>query len=419
MKNMKKILMILIIFLTLNFITINKSFATITCTLGGRMDVEIQNGTAIDAWNILKKKYFSNLPINNPGCKKGDKPPYSTVHGDINFDRLIFEDTFLNGALRRYSLIEEYHTQTCYDDGFVKNNYFHGYYKSDMSGFEDYGALLICTETLSETLTLQLIGSPEIRPVGTGGASSIGLSAKIMSGTQPKSGAVINFAVDVVQNSGGHTHHDASRPKGSLSKLQGTTDANGEVRLVFTAPEVAGIHSVQASCTACSNSPARKEVQVKVPDLVNIFTMPFRDAQWAYPSIGETQEHADHHYLTVAAATRMLGISQKFQKIWPNAPKLTLNDASLVWGGKFDIPGTWERNPNAHAEHRIGENIDVRANSAPGAVPANLREAVFRWLRKTSRPSDMIPPDFVIDDVNPLREGIGSSNEHFHLRLGN
>jgi hypothetical protein len=243
--------------------------------------------------------------------------------------------------------------------------------------------------------------------------------AKVERGGQPAPGVTVNFTVDVTPNSGGHEHHDASRPKGSLSTTRGTTDANGEVKLVFTAPEIAGIHTVRASCEGCANSPAAKEVQVKVPGLVNIFAMTYRDAQWAYPGIGETNEHPDHHYLTVAAATRMLGISQKFQKIWPNAPKLTLNDASLVWGGKFDIPKTWERNPKAHAEHRVGENIDVRANSASGAVPSSIRDMVLRWLRKTSRPEDNISSELVIESVNPLHEGIGTTNEHFHLRLGN
>ena len=117
--------------------------------------------------------------------------------------------------------------------------------------------------------------------------------------------------------------------------------------------------------------------------------------------------------------TRLLGISQKFNSIWPDAPRLTLNDASLQWGGKFDIPGTWETNPNVHAEHRIGDNIDVRANAAPGAVPSAIRAKVFRWFRNESTVEDNIPPEFVIESVNPLREGIGKTNEHFHLRLGN
>ena len=239
-----------------------------------------------------------------------------------------------------------------------------------------------------------------------------------MEGTVQKAGIAVSFAVDVAANSGGHEHHDASRPKGALAATSGTTDASGEVRFRFNAAQISGVHNITATCNDCVNKTAVEKITVKVPELINIFTLPFRDAQWAFPGIGQTGEHPDNHYVTIAAATRMLDISRKYQKIWPTAPKLTLNDASLVWGGKFDIKGTWDRNPKAHAEHRIGDNMDIRANSAPGAVPANISEVVFRWLRNTSRPADNIPADFVIDSVDPLWENPGDINEHFHLRLG-
>lgn len=280
-------------------------------------------------------------------------------------------------------------------------------------------ALNICEQQAVET-TLSLTGLGEPRPAGTGGISTVELIAKVMQGGNPMPGIAVSFSVDVTATSGGHDHDDASRPKGNLSGAQGTTDANGEVKLTFTAPQVAGIHTIKAICSSCSNSLATKEIQVKVPELLAIFTLPFRDAQWAYPGIGQVPgRHSDNHYLTVAAVTRLLGLTQKFNRIWPDAPRLTLNDASLAWGGKFDIPATWERNPRAHAEHRVGDNIDVRANAAPGAVPANIRKVVFRWLRDESLPEDNIPPEFVIESVNPLHEFIGTTNEHFHLRLGN
>ena len=268
---------------------------------------------------------------------------------------------------------------------------------------------------------LNILGNTEARPSGTGGTSTVQITAKVASGDQPKPGVVVNFAVDVTANSGGHDHSDATRPKGTLSGSTGTTDANGEVKVTFTAPQVSGVHTIKATCSSCSNSPASKEIQVKVPDLLDIFSLPFRFfPRWAYPGIGQVPgRHAENHYLTVAAVTGLLGISQKFNSIWPDAPRLTLNDASLQWGGKFDIPGTWERNPRAHAEHRIGDNIDVRANSAPGAVPITIRAKVFRWFRNESTEEDAIPPEFAIESVNPLWENPITQNEHFHLRLGN
>lgn len=277
----------------------------------------------------------------------------------------------------------------------------------------------MCRGAANILIALTPIEQSETRPARTGGVSTMDITAKVTSGGQPKSGVAVGFAVKVTDKSGGHDHSGTDRPNGTVSPAQGSTDANGEIKLKYVAPEVAGTYTITATCGSCSNAYAVKVVEVKVPDLVNIFKLPFRDSQWAYPGIGQTTKHADQHYLTVAAATRMLDISRKFQKIWPAAPKLTLNDASLVWGGKFDISGAWEQNPRAHAEHRLGDNIDIRANSAPGAVPSNIRDVVVRWLRKTSRPKDDIPPEFVIDSVNPLWENPGNANEHFHLRLGN
>lgn len=280
------------------------------------------------------------------------------------------------------------------------------------------GYVLTCRDASPRSISLTSI--PEVRPAGTGGTTAITLTARVTTGAAPKPGVPVGLAVEVKPNSGGHDHHDATRPKGKLSAAQGVTDANGEVNVTFTAPEVSGVYTIKATCETCVNNPASREVKVKIPELLNIFALPFRDPKWAYPGIGQIPgRHTDNHYLTIAAATRLLGLAQKFNKIWPDAPRLTLNDASLEWGGKFDIPATWERNPLAHAEHRLGDNIDVRANSAPGAVPSGIRDTVFRWLRKASRRQENIPPEFVIESVNPLWENAGTQNEHFHLRLGN
>ena len=42
-----------------------------------------------------------------------------------------------------------------------------------------------------------------------------------------------------------------------------------------------------------------------------------------------------------------------------------------------------------------------------------------RWLQNKSTDEDNIPEELSIESVNPLHEGIGEENEHFHLRLGN
>jgi hypothetical protein len=78
-----------------------------------------------------------------------------------------------------------------------------------------------------------------------------------------------------------------------------------------------------------------------------------------------------------------------------------LNDASLKWGGLFDKDGDWVPD---HVEHRRGTVVDVRANSSPGAIPAEDFDDIKKMAKKL-----LIDPHF---------EG-GSTNQHFHLRLFN
>jgi hypothetical protein len=262
---------------------------------------------------------------------------------------------------------------------------------------------------------------PDPRPKGAegkDGKSTHELIAKVMQGSTPKAGVAVTFAVEPIANSGGHDHHDASRPKGKVTANSPVTDANGEIKVTFQASQMAGTHVVAAVCSSCTNTSVTKNIDVKVPDLVPFLVLPLSGMQWNPNGVGDTPQHSQNHFLTMAATFRMLEVASKYKKIWPDAPQLTLNDASLEWGGKFDIDGTWEVNPKKHAEHRLGDNIDIRANTRPGNVPSDIRKVVFRWLRDESTEEDKIPVDLKIRSVNPLHEGAGLPNEHFHLRLG-
>lgn len=103
----------------------------------------------------------------------------------------------------------------------------------------------VCHAAAAQTLSISSV--IEIRPAGTDGASTLQVAGKVTSGSQPKAGVVVSFSVDVTAKSGGHDHDDPIRPKGTLSSAQGTTDANGEVKVTFTAPEIAGVHTTKAT----------------------------------------------------------------------------------------------------------------------------------------------------------------------------
>ena len=106
-------------------------------------------------------------------------------------------------------------------------------------------------------------------------------------------------------------------------------------------------------------------------------------------------------------------------KLVPPQP-LGFNDASLIWGGKFDLSGKWS---GSHYEHGRGTVIDIRANEAVGAVQEPLftsfeklaaMQNIKAALECTSNKIDgqgRVPPSCVGKDGSP------DQNRHYHLRI--
>lgn len=222
-------------------------------------------------------------------------------------------------------------------------------------------------------LAVSLASSDIPRPAGTGGVSTTKFTAKVTQDCSPKPGIALGFAVEVQPNSGGHDHHDVSRPKGSLSISQGTTDGNGEVTVAFQAPEVAGVHVLTVSCAACSNTPVTKEVQVKVPNLVEM--LPDTAKPPSYTLVGNLtypgSNHKSNHWFTATAG----GVLQKvvdalFETGWG---VVGVNDGSLPLGGLFDINAGWKP---WHKERRTGTEVYFSFNN-PRAITEQQRQKAY------------------------------------------
>jgi hypothetical protein len=176
----------------------------------------------------------------------------------------------------------------------------------------------------------------------------------------------------------------------------------------FNPAEASGTHTISATCDGCSNTET-KPVDVKVDGLETIPSSSF------YTFIGETDKHSDNHYLTPEAASILWRIAvsyqmeQRFKLLNPATQKFTVtppilhvNDASLKWGGKFDLSGGWT---GPHVEHRRGTVVDVRANNQSTAIPVeNFKE--FGLLARRYGASTLL-------------ESPSIGNRHFHLRLLN
>lgn len=194
----------------------------------------------------------------------------------------------------------------------------------------------------------------------------------------------------VPDGNGGHLHTE-NRPKGvfTCSSSLGaspatctlTTDYSGQAPFIFVATPVSGAHTITATCTGCGNT-ATAPVNVKVDDLIPIPASPryaLQDSTGAV--IGAIPgKHTANHYLTSTAIGKLEKLAKLYTTKINSKGMLYLNDASLVWGGLFDVGSStpWS---SPHSLHDKGRSLDIRAaNSGPnneGAVPAtDFREFI-------------------------------------------
>ncbi len=281
---------------------------------------------------------------------------------------------------------------------------------------EGPGDATACYNNTTAQLQLTLAGFSELRPANTGGVSTAEITAKVTSGGQPKPGIVVGFGVTVLPRTGGHAHGDGGtlqRPRGSLSKTSAVTDANGEIRLTFTAPAPAGNHVVTANCApaGCSNE-AKHQITVRVPGLVAIPADTQTPAR--YVLVGQLAQHPNSHNLTAAALGMLSDIVDTFRSLgWG---QVGINDASLEWGGMFDIEGRWLQSyinnrgqsvTGGHAEHRNGEQVDISFNR-PVGVPATMRRRAYDEVCTNNRTA--LSPDILWHQTDGYAP-------HFHIYL--
>lgn len=250
----------------------------------------------------------------------------------------------------------------------------------------------------------------------------------------------VTISLSVVARSGFH-EHDLSRPRGMLSltgvnpvqNLNVTADGSGSFSFVFHAPAAAGTHSIQASCIGsfCSSHLANKSIDVKIEGLERIPSSNFYttfDRQGN--EIGVTGRHPDNHHLTSDAVVALERLAFYYHALAVDGmdefTPIYVNDASLPWGGVFDIASSKNWKP-PHAEHRRGTVVDVRANEAEGAIESSD----FSHINEAQELADM-GSDAASHCGKDSRQGATSQprrplcirydgtvdpNRHFHIRL--
>lgn len=272
------------------------------------------------------------------------------------------------------------------------------------------------------TLTVLEDPHPDVEP-----GSGRDVVVRVMNAkSEPKSGVRVRLKVDVEANTGGHDHHDEQRPKGTLtgsaacdspeqSCITAITGSDGYASFIFSAPNVSGKHTFTAACVspACSNTGTAR-IEVKVPDLHKI---PDDPTLYAFIGGEADKPHHDNHYLTDSALSQLVILAINYHFLYPNDPVLHLNDASLEWGGKFDIKGNWVGD---HKAHKRGAVIDIRANTAPGNIPERLFKDFMRLAKDTKLADGMTSAQAQLhcstgyDQANYCA---GDDSRHFHVIL--
>jgi hypothetical protein len=118
-----------------------------------------------------------------------------------------------------------------------------------------------------------------------------------------------------------------------------------------------------------------------------------------YMQVGQTTPHPENHWCLYWVCAGLAQLAYDYNATWNLV--IAYNDMSLRKGGLFDISATWMP---PHSTHRTGNNADVRANTAPNAIPHD--PTIRSWF---------VNRVIQIFGVAPLLEAPGTANEHYHI----
>jgi hypothetical protein len=162
-----------------------------------------------------------------------------------------------------------------------------------------------------------------------------------------------------------------------------TTSFDGCAYIYWYAPNAAGAHAITAYTSMGGSASI----------FINVWTLPFTGWLYELPSssnyqlVGSTNNHMLNHYGTANTVLAIPVIMQQFKAETGLTP--TVNDMSLGWGGTFDLGPAYATancpaylaqfwtNSCAHAEHRIGRNVDVPTSPLGSQRPKFVAIATF------------------------------------------
>ena len=203
-------------------------------------------------------------------------------------------------------------------------------------------------------------------PSGIGAVATITIDVAVIDDTgTPVPDQAVTLTLDGVEGSGGHVLHQGSMPSGSLSSSTVMTGPSGISSVVYTAPPFGG--TIELTGIAPGALAAHESIAVAVSNLVEL-----AESQ-AVETIGVTGTHPSNHWGTVDMVERLGELADSVFVRYQTP--VQVNDMSLELGGKFDLNSEYLPT-GGHAEHRVGENADIRTIFS---TEAQLRYLQLVW----------------------------------------
>ena len=200
-------------------------------------------------------------------------------------------------------------------------------------------------------------------PKNAGSSQTTSTITVSLTSPAPPEGCTVNLSIEPVANSGGHSNHSGTRPKGKITDSSGNvissvnlSNAENSAVVKYTSSEVGGEERIIATVTGGDESEAK--IKVRVPGLGSM------GESDAWRLTGQTTNHPVNHYGTYTTIGNIGNMAADYYQQFDAT--LGINDMSLPDGGMFDICGTYNPTdtclnaPNGgHSSHRKGTGVDI------------------------------------------------------------
>ena len=202
-------------------------------------------------------------------------------------------------------------------------------------------------------------------------------------------------------------------------ELQTFTNADGQIKLRYRAPEFGGNVVLKAAVVPPNADTlfARDTLSVHVADLVLLPAFDFHEKIGGTPSHHGPRLDSLHlssrtpdnnHWVNEVVGALLVSLAVIYSEQFPSSPTIRYNDISLPNGGLFDINGRWVTD---HQLHRIGQNVDVRTSPPQDdGIPLVLVRRMEEIL------IDLDPNSTIqIDGSRRVENGRIRDSRHFHV----